>query len=280
MTRYVGRFAPTPSGALHFGSLVTALGSWLDARASGGSWLLRIDDLDTARVKAGADAQILHQLDEHGLNWDGIPRRQSEHLAEYQDAVERLQKVGLLYACRCTRAQLAAMIPQGQDDPEPIYPGTCRDAGLPDRDAALRFRVPSGSPISDFVVRRRDGAPAYQLACAVDEAAQGITDVVRGADLMSSGIRQQLLMQALGLPIPRYRHLPLVLDPSGRKLGKRNESRPLEAAEASANVAAALAVLGQAVPVEAQRLPVSDLTRAAIDRWRPDQIPSTPHKVT
>jgi len=280
MTRYVGRFAPTPSGALHFGSLVTALGSWLDARASGGLWLLRIDDLDTARVKDGADAQILRQLDEHGLNWDSIPRRQSEHIDEYQDALERLRRERTLYACRCTRAQLAAMIPAGQDDPEPVYPGSCRNAGLPDQDAALRFRVPSGSAISDFVVRRRDGAPAYQLACVVDEAAQGITDVVRGADLVSSGIRQKLLMQALDLPTPNYRHLPLVLDPLGRKLGKRNESRPLEAAEASANLMAALTVLGQVVPPEAKRLAARDLALAAIGGWRPDQIPTAPHKVT
>lgn len=273
MTRYVGRFAPTPSGALHFGSLVTALGSWLDARGAGGQWLLRIDDLDTARVKAGAEAQILRQLDEHGLNWDGTPRRQSEHVAEYEEALDALRRQDVLYACRCTRAQLAALPTEAQEDSEPVYPGTCREAGLDHQNAALRFRLPDHSDMGDFVVRRRDGTPAYQLACAVDETAQGITDVVRGADLQSSGVRQVLVMKALGLSIPRYRHIPIVRDSLGRKLGKRNEARPLEAAEARANLLDALTVLGQTHPPEAERLSATELTLAAIRTWRPDQIP-------
>ena len=278
MSTYVGRFAPTPSGALHFGSLVTALGSWLDARASGGRWLLRIDDLDRPRVRAGAEDAILQQLDDHALNWDGPVRRQSEHVAEYRHSLDRLHRDGHLYACRCTRAQLASRAVDGDEDAEPAYPGTCRDAGWPKQDAALRYRVGSHVASGDFVVQRRDGTPAYQLACAIDEAAQGITDVVRGADLVSSAARQSALMHALDLPVPRYRHLPLVLDREGRKLGKRNESKPLEAASAASNLLAALSVLGQDVPGEWLGLRPVDLVETASQGWRRDRIPSGPVK--
>ena len=279
MQIYIGRFAPTPSGALHFGSLVAALGSWLDARSAEGLWLLRIDDLDTPRVKPGAESKILRQLHEHGLNWDAPIRRQSEHVGEYESALTRLRSQGRLYACQCTRAQLAAAATVEDDEStEPPYPGTCRDLGLPDSGAALRFRTPDPSGRGDFVVRRRDGRPSYQLACAVDEAAQGITDVVRGSDLASSAMRQIQLMHALDLPVPRYRHLPLVLDASGRKLGKRNESRPLEGAGAQANLVAALTVLGQEVPPGAGTLDLAALLHASARAWNPDRIPASPHK--
>ena len=278
MDPYVGRFAPTPSGALHFGSLVTALGSWLDARSRGGRWMLRIDDLDLPRVKPGAESQILRQLDDHGLNWDGAIRRQSEHVAEYQAALDVLRHRGSLYACRCTRARLAALGGEGEDG-EPIYPGICRDEGYALTDAALRFRSsPEDSAVGDFVVWRRDGTPAYQLACAVDEVAQGITDVVRGADLLASGQRQILLTQALGFPTPRYRYLPLVLDAEGRKLGKRNEARPLESREAAQNLRMALMVLGQSSPGDAEASDKAGLLAAAIRAWRVDRIPHATYK--
>lgn len=278
MDPYVGRFAPTPSGALHFGSLVTALGSWLDARSSGGRWKLRIDDLDLPRVKPGAESQILRQLDDHGLNWDGAIRRQSEHVADYRAALDVLRRRGSLYACRCTRARLAAIGGEG-DDGEPIYPGICREAGYALTDAALRFRSsPGDASVGDFVVCRRDGTPAYQLACAVDEAAQGITDVVRGADLVASGRRQIQLTQALGLPTPRYRYLPLVLDAEGRKLGKRNEARPLESRDAAQNLRLALVVLGQPLPSDAEGIDKASLLAAATRAWRVDRIPEASYK--
>ena len=278
MPIYVGRFAPTPSGALHFGSLVTALGSYLDARSVGGRWLLRLDDLDAPRVRTGAMETILRQLHDHGLNWDGPVRRQSEHLPEYREALRRLTAGDRLYACKCSRAQLAALAGNGED--EAAYPGTCRHAGLPEAGAALRFRVDASRGLSDFVVRRRDGVPSYQLACAVDEAASGVTDVVRGADLASSAARQALLLEALGLPVPRYRHLPLVLDSDGRKLGKRNESRPLEARSASINLQSALRVLGQDAPPESEDMEPARLVEAAAILWRPDRIPEGPFEMT
>lgn len=278
MSSYVGRFAPTPSGALHFGSLVTALGSCLDARASKGRWLLRIDDLDRPRVKPESEEIILRQLDDHGLNWDGPLRRQSEHVDEYRDALDKLRRGGHLYACRCTRAQLAVRPVDADEDGEPVYAGTCRESGWPEQDAALRYRVDMTSGTGDFVVRRRDGVPAYQLACAVDEAAQKITHVVRGADLASSAERQSELMRALGLPVPRYLHLPLLLDPDGRKLGKRNESKPIEAASATENLLTALRLLGQPLPEGGPGLQPRAIIAAAAAGWRPDLVPAGPIK--
>lgn len=285
MSPYAGRFAPTPSGALHLGSLVTALGSWLDARARGGRWSLRIDDLDRPRVRPGAEDEIVRQLEAHGLDWDGPIRRQSEHVADYEAALDQLRAGGRVYACRCTRAELARLPSSGDpnEETEAAYPGTCRDAGWSDVDASLRVRLDTADQDDvggDFVVRRRDGQIGYQLACAVDEHAMAITDVVRGADLVQSGRRQRWLLQQLGLPIPRYRHLPLVLAPDGRKLSKRNESRPLRADEARANLGLALALLGQEEPPAKDAADVQALLRAAVARWVPDRIPSAPVRMT
>lgn len=282
MSSYSGRFAPTPSGALHLGSLVTALGSWLDARAAGGRWALRIDDLDGPRVRAGAEDEILRQLEAHGLWWDGAVRRQSEHVAEYTAALEQLRAAGSLYACRCTRAELARFEP-AQEDGEAAYPGTCRRAGWSDVDASLRVRVDPADAHhtgGDFVVRRRDGQIGYQLACAVDEHAQGITDVVRGADLVQSGQRQRWLMRMLGLPSPRYRHLPLVLAKNGLKLSKRNESEPLRIERAAANLRLALLLLGQEAPRDSSDSDIDGLLRTATARWAPERIPSGPVRMT
>lgn len=283
MTEYVGRFAPTPSGALHLGSLVTALGSWLDARAAGGRWLLRIDDLDRPRVRPGASEEIVRQLEAHSLWWDGPIRRQSEHIEAYDAALAQLRAGGLVYACRCTRAELARLPAPADAEGEPAYPGTCRDAGWPDEDLALRVRVDEASHDligGDFVVRRRDGQIAYQLACAVDEHAVGITDVVRGADLVQSGLRQAWLLRSLGLPVPRYRHLPLVLSATGLKLSKRTESAPLRVDQASANLVVALRLLGQEPPAGVDAREISVLLRHAIAHWSPERIPSGPVKMT
>ncbi|HUP91964.1 MAG TPA: tRNA glutamyl-Q(34) synthetase GluQRS [Solimonas sp.] len=281
---YRGRFAPTPSGPLHLGSLATALASWLEARANNGAWLLRIDDLDAPRCAPGAAAQILRQLECHGLCWDESPRYQAQHVAEYGAALERLRAAGLTYPCRCTRAELAADSHPGPDGA--VYSGKCR-ASLPaDGACALRLRVGNGAAcvedgwlghqcrrledeVGDFVLRRADGQIGYQLACVVDEAAQGITDVVRGADLLGSSIRQVHLMQVLGLPQPAYRHLPLVLGADGRKLSKQNHAQPLENDAAAQQLHAALRHLCQAPPPALAAASAAEVLAWARANWQP-----------
>lgn len=294
MTAYVGRFAPTPSGPLHLGSLLTALGSYLAARSAGGRWLLRIDDLDTPRVQAGAENTILRQLEAHGLQWDGLPRRQSAHRHEYAQALDRLRQDGLLYACVCTRAQLQQDHAATVD--EPVYAGHCRELGNAEHDAALRVRVGGGREqmedrlrgtlrcevdrhIGDFVIRRKDGQFAYQLACVVDEAAQGITNVVRGADLIPSTFRQRWLMRKLGLPVPRYTHLPLLTDGSGRKLSKQNGADALRPNNAAAQLSRALTLLGQHAPDDAAQGQVAEILACAVRNWRPQNVPAGPLKM-
>jgi glutamyl-Q tRNA(Asp) synthetase len=277
--RYRGRFAPTPSGPLHLGSLLTALASWLDARHRGGAWLLRIDDLDRARCPPGTDAVILRQLEAHGLHWDEAPRYQAAHADEYREALRRLEQAGHTYACACPRARLKRDALPGRDGP--VYPGTCRQAGHERRRHALRARLPDlescfddgcqgrvcrhlAREVGDFVVRRADGQVAYQLACAVDEAAQGVTDVVRGADLLGSTFCQRWLQQQLGLAPPRHAHLPVLVDARGRKLSKQNHAAPVEARAAPSNLRQCLALLGQPVPPDGT--PAAILREAAA-RW-------------
>jgi len=237
----VGRFAPSPTGPLHLGSLVAAAGSWLYARAANGRWLVRIEDIDTPRVVPGSAAEILAALQRYGLDWDGEVVWQSRRTTLYERALAELREKGLVYDCACSRADLqrAASAPLGR---EPVYPGTCRNGIPPGKVArAIRFRVPD-DPIAfhdlvqgrieedlggDFVVRRADGLFAYQLAVVVDDADQGVTQVVRGADLLASTPRQIALQRALGYPTPAYAHLPLVLSPDGSKLGKRDGALPL-----------------------------------------------------
>ncbi|WP_459616392.1 tRNA glutamyl-Q(34) synthetase GluQRS [Bordetella sp. 2513F-2] len=247
---YVGRFAPSPSGPLHAGSLVAALASYLDARAHGGRWLLRIEDVDTPRTVAGAAETIMAQLRALSLHWDGEVMWQSRRGDAYQAAFDALAARGLVYPCGCTRREIAdsARSAPGADGERP-YPGTCR-AGLPaGRQArAWRLRVPPGTEtfqdrwlgpqqqdvaqaVGDFALRRADGLWAYQLAVVVDDAAQGVTDVVRGADLLGSTARQRVLGRLLGLPLPRVMHVPLVVDPeSGLKLSKQNGAPALDTA--------------------------------------------------
>ena len=241
---YRGRFAPTPSGPLHFGSLVAALASYLDARAQGGEWLLRIDDVDPPRVAAGASADILRTLEAYGFEWDGEVRYQSRCSAAYQEALSRLRASGRLYACTCSRKAIADLATPGVD--APVYPGTCRGKWT-DAAAALRFQVPEQRVVfhdallgrvacdvarecGDFVVKRADGVFTYQLAAVVDDAEQGISHVVRGSDLLTSTVRQIALQQALGYPTPSYLHLPVVLDAQGFKLSKQTLAAPLDPA--------------------------------------------------
>ena len=220
-----GRFAPSPTGPLHLGSLVAAVGSWLNARRAGGRWLVRMEDLDTPRVIAGADREILGALQRYGLHWDGEVVYQSKRIELYEDALRTLRDGGFVFDCACSRADLqrVASAPAQSDPQEPVYPGTCRDGLPPGRAArAIRFRG-----VDDFVVKRADGVFAYQLAVVVDDAAQGVTEVVRGADLLSSTPRQLALQDALRYPHPLYVHLPLVTNPDGSKLGKRDGALPL-----------------------------------------------------
>jgi glutamyl-Q tRNA(Asp) synthetase len=234
-----GRFAPSPTGPLHLGSLVAAVGSWLYARREGGRWLVRMEDLDTPRVVAGSADEILRALERYGLTWDGAVVYQSQRIAFYDEALNALRAKNLVYDCGCSRADLArtASAPLGR---EPVYPGTCREGLPPGRVArAVRFRTSHeivafddmlrghveediGAETGDFVVRRADGVYAYQLAVVVDDAAQNVTQVVRGADLLTSTARQIALQRALALPTPSYAHLPLVVNADGSKLGKRD----------------------------------------------------------
>lgn len=241
-TAYRGRFAPTPSGPLHLGSLVTAVASWLAARQAGGQWLLRIDDLDRPRCVPGAVDLIQRQLEAHGLVWDGAPVFQTSHEDEYRAALQHLQSQGDTYICRCTRAVLAAQSRAGPDGP--VYAGTCRDSGLRPGDGAVRFRAEAQQlqwrdglcglvqrsipqEAGDCVLQRADGQIAYQLACVVDERRMGITEVVRGDDLLGSTVQQLLLMDRLGFARPAYAHVAVLHGADGRKLSKQNGAAAL-----------------------------------------------------
>lgn len=235
---YRGRFAPSPSGPLHDGSLLAAMASYLDARAHRGKWLLRIEDIDTPRVVDGADACIMNQLQSLGMFWDETPVWQSARLPLYQNAFAQLQAQGAVYGCACTRRQLTGG----------PYPGTCRN-GLPEGQAARawRLRVPDGpegseaftdrwqgpqsqnvgEEVGDFILRRADGLWAYQFVVVVDDGLQGITDIVRGVDLLDSTARQRILARLLGHTPPRVMHVPLLYDSEGRKLSKQNHAPAL-----------------------------------------------------
>ena len=279
---YVGRFAPSPTGPLHFGSLVAALASWLDARAAGGRWLVRIEDLDAPRVQPGAADEILRSLERLGLHWDGSPVFQSSRTEGYRQALDALEE--RLYWCGCTRREVAdSSVGLGADGAR-IYPGTCR-AGLPaGRTArARRLRVMDellsfddrvqgaqhqnlASQVGDFVLVRADGLVAYQLAVVVDDAEQGVTDVVRGADLLDSTARQIHIQRALAFATPRYLHVPVAVDYRGEKLSKQTGAQPIDSSNAPAMLARALAFLGQ---------PAAQDLAEAVRSWNPSLIPAT-----
>jgi glutamyl-Q tRNA(Asp) synthetase len=264
---YVGRFAPSPTGALHPGSLVAALASWLDARAHGGRWLVRIEDVDQPRCVPGADTLILQQLAACGLVADEPPSWQSARASLYGSALDRLVAAGRAYPCACSRKDVEqALAHLGRARPrhgELVYPGTCRN-GVRGRAArAWRFQVAPGighwidrrlgaqqqdvaADVGDFVLRRADGLWAYQLAVVADDADQGITHVVRGADLADNTARQIQLQQALGLPTPAYLHTPLVLGANGEKLSKQNGAQALDTGDPLRALNGAARVLGLA----------------------------------
>ncbi len=280
-TPYIGRFAPSPTGALHLGSLVAALGSFLDARHRGGRWLVRIEDLDTARVVPGCSDGILRTLERFGLHWDGEVEYQSRRIQRYVAALETLKSNGLTFECSCSRRER----PNTEDTG---YPGTCRGGPTKAGPTATRFRVADGSieladglqgtsklelrSLGDPVVRRRDGVFSYQLAVVVDDAQQDITDVVRGSDLLESTGWQIALQGALGLATPRYAHLPLVVEPLRGKLSKSRHSLAVSGAAPTPQLIAALQLLQHPPPAELLQAPPRELLAWATSCWQPQRL--------
>jgi len=297
MIPYRGRFAPSPTGPLHFGSLVAALGSWLEARTQGGQWLVRMEDIDWPRRVPGAADVILGTLEACGLEWDGEVLYQSRRTDVYAAALHRLEVTGRLFPCGCSRKEVADSalpaqpMPAGVGGGELIYPGTCRHGLAPGRmprawrvnvtgttlafDDAIQGRIGQDleREVGDFVVKRADGLFAYQLAVVVDDAEQRITDVVRGADLLDSTPRQIFLQQLLGLPQPHYAHLPVAVNPQGEKLSKQTFAQAIGRAPTS--LLAALQFLGQAPPAELAGAPATDILAWARMHWNLAAVPRT-----
>ena len=288
MDRYRGRFAPSPTGPLHFGSLVAAVGSYLEAKTRGGAWLVRIEDLDPPREQPGAAALILRTLEACGMSWDGEILYQSRRGPAYRAALARLQAQGLVYVCGCSRREIADSGP-GADDAL-IYPGTCRTGLAPGRTPrAARLRVGDetiafddavqgtliqnlGEEVGDFVLQRADGPVAYQLAVVVDDAEQGITDVVRGADLLESTPRQIYLQRLLGLPSPRYLHLPAAVNAAGEKLSKQTLAAPVDGLDPVPALAQVMDFLGQAPPPQLGRATLAGFWDWALSHWDAKRI--------
>ncbi|MGH8751633.1 MAG: tRNA glutamyl-Q(34) synthetase GluQRS [Burkholderiales bacterium] len=287
--RYRGRFAPSPTGPLHFGSLAAAVGSYLEAKAHQGEWLLRIEDLDPPREEPGAADAILRTLENCGMRWDGAIVYQSTRHDAYHAALHTLQQQGLIYPCACSRREISDSAVEGTDGP--VYPGTCRN-GLPADKPARAWRVRTGGrviefgdalqggirqslekEIGDYVLYRADQVFAYQLAVVVDDAEQGITHVVRGADLLTSTPRQIYLQQLLGLPTPAYLHLPVALDSSGKKLSKQTYSPAVAEGQVMSWLYHALRFLGQNPPPRLAKASLESFWEWAILHWDVKKIP-------
>ncbi len=289
---YRGRFAPSPTGPLHFGSLVAAAGSFLEARTHGGEWHLRMEDLDAPRCSKAAAAEILRALDAFGFAWDGEIVWQSRRTRAYAAALEQLKAAHRVFPCACTRRELADSAIAA--DGAAIYPGTCRH-GLAAGSAARAWRVavddirvgfddsiqgPVASNLAseagDFIVQRADGLFAYQLAVVVDDAAAGISHVVRGADLLASTARQIFLQRCLGVPTPAYAHLPVAVNAAGEKLSKQTRAAPVDSSRPGPALLGALEFLGHKPPPELLGLGVHDLWAWAMANWRLAQVPAGP----
>lgn len=292
---YRGRFAPSPTGPLHFGSLVAALASYLEARTQHGEWLLRMEDLDTPRNQPGAADNILRSLEVFGFEWDGPVAYQSERQDLYAAALAKLQQRGLAYPCGCTRKEIADSAIHGIEGA--IYPGTCRN-GLPPGKTARAWRIRTedrtigfndaiqgyiaqnlARDIGDFVLKRADGYYAYQLAVAIDDADQGITHVVRGADLLDSTPRQIYLQQVLELPAMHYAHIPVVLNAQGEKLSKQTQAAAVNDRQPAAQLWQALDFLQQSPPAAIRNASLADIWQWADKNWqlsriRPAKLPA------
>lgn len=288
---YRGRFAPSPTGQLHFGSLVAAMGSYLDALAHGGEWLVRMEDVDAPRNQPGAAADILATLEAFGFEWQGEVLWQSHRLEAYRAALEKLKSRGLAYGCACSRKEIADSANHAAIDGGLAYPGTCR-AGLAAGRAARAWRLEVTAEetacqdrlqgriaqrleqdVGDFVLLRADGQFAYQLAVVVDDAWQGITDIVRGADLIASTPRQIYLQHCLGWPTSTYAHLPLAINAAGEKLSKQTRAQPLDRAHPGPALVQALAFLGQRPPLELSTARPAEIWQWAREHWDFGAVP-------
>jgi glutamyl-Q tRNA(Asp) synthetase len=287
---YRGRFAPSPTGPLHIGSLIAAVGSYLEARVHNGEWLVRMEDLDAPRTVPGAADDILRTLELYGFQWDGEVMWQSQRMEAYQAAIDRLAEDGQLYPCACSRKDIAALAKTGVEGP--VYPGTCRlgiEAGREAR--SLRVRVASerisirdrllgtvsqllDRDVGDFILRRTDTQFAYQLAVVVDDADQGITEVVRGSDLLNSTPRQVYLQQLLRLPTPSYLHLPVAINDAGTKLSKQTFAPALDKRDPLPALIQALSFLGHPPPDELHNADTNSLWQWALQHWQAQNIPA------
>jgi glutamyl-Q tRNA(Asp) synthetase len=288
---YRGRFAPSPTGPLHFGSLVAAVGSYLDARVRGGEWLVRMEDVDTPRNMPGAADAILKTLEIFGFEWDGPVLTQSSRFDAYAAELERLKRAGLAYGCACSRKEIADAAMRPAVDGGLAYPGTCRQGLSPGREArAWRLRVNDEATafddrvqgrvvqhlacdVGDFVLRRADGLFAYQLAVTVDDDFQDISHIVRGADLLTSTPRQIWLQHCLGYATPIYAHLPVAANAAGEKLSKQTLAPALASDQAAAQLVRALKFLDQPAPADLLRAPVADVWAWALENWSLDAVP-------
>lgn len=277
---YTGRFAPTPTGPLHFGSLVAALASYLDAKANRGRWLLRIEDLDPPREDPNASERIPEQLRQHGLLWDGDIQFQSQHSNQYEQALKQLADSDFTFTCQCSRKQLV--------ESNGIHKGVCSTANI-NSPAAIRLQVPDKvfelhdrvfghyqqsllHDVGDQVLKRKDGLYAYQLAVVVDDHAAHITHVVRGVDLLDNTPRQLYLMQCLGYNAPQYLHVPLAVNQEGQKLSKQNQATAIDGKDAKANLLAALSFLQQDITPQMRSASIETLLQHAIQNWLPNRI--------
>lgn len=282
MPSCIGRFAPSPSGELHFGSLIAALGSYLHARSQSGQWLVRIEDIDPPREVPGAAQRILQQLEQHGLHWDGEVLWQSQRHEAYREALAWLKQQGHSYYCTCTRSRIKQI--------GGFYDGYCRTRHRGPANAALRLRVDNpvehfsdilrGEVVADaalaqedFIIHRRDGLFAYNLAVMVDDHFQGVTEVVRGADLIEPTVRQITLYQRFGWPVPRYLHLPLAVSADGNKLSKQNHAPPLPEGDPRPMLVRALRFLGQPVSAGWRDESCAKLLEKAVATWNLISVP-------
>ncbi len=287
---YRGRFAPSPTGPLHFGSLIAAVGSYLEARRHGGEWLVRMEDIDPPREVAGADKLILDTLERYGFEWDGEVLYQSRRHEYYLNALDQLSRHSLLYRCGCSRKEIAER-GEALGLPAGVYPGTCRTHQVDTHQQhALRLLTESEpvtfvdalqgpqkqnleDEVGDFVLRRADGLFAYQLAVVVDDAEQGITEVVRGSDLLDSTPRQILLQRYLGYPTPDYRHLPIAVNREGLKLSKQTFAPALEMANPLPSLWQALQFLGQQPPEVLLEGELDSFWRWSLTHWQSEAVP-------